>query len=159
MNIVILERTEETVTISSADFEALLDRVDDRSDQEAVRRSEDLPPKIRFTADETRQIVLDGVSPMRVFRKRAALSQAELARVVGLGTSYVNEIETGEKPGSVDALRRVAEARSTSRYRTFSDAKRYCPSQARTASRCTLPSRISSTVAVRSGWVVSSVAA
>lgn len=62
-----------------------------------------------LTADETRRL-LDGESPIRIWREKRSLSQRALAEAAGIAAGYLAEIETGRKPGSTDALRRVAAA-------------------------------------------------
>ncbi len=51
-----------------------------------------------------------GAHPMKVFREYRGLTQAELARQVGLSPMYVSQIETGRRGGSTKALRRIAAA-------------------------------------------------
>lgn len=54
--------------------------------------------------------LLGGQSPVRVWRQYRGLSQAELARRAGIAVSYLSNIETGVRSGSVDRLARIASA-------------------------------------------------
>lgn len=47
---------------------------------------------------------------MRVWREHRGLSQRELAATAGVSVSDLNEIEAGKKPGSVKALKALAQA-------------------------------------------------
>jgi len=58
-------------------------------------------------AREARRL-LDGESPVRVWREKRGRSQRELATAAGVSAGYLAEIETGRKPGSVAALARLA---------------------------------------------------
>ena len=60
-----------------------------------------------LTGDEMRRI-LDDESPVKVWREKRGLSQRELAEQAGVSSSYLAEIETGKKPGSAEALRKLS---------------------------------------------------
>ena len=59
---------------------------------------------------EERERLLAGESPVRVWRRHRGLTLGELADRAGIAPSYLSEIETGRKPGSVAALGKLAEA-------------------------------------------------
>ncbi|HYB57496.1 MAG TPA: helix-turn-helix transcriptional regulator, partial [Alphaproteobacteria bacterium] len=54
------------------------------------------------------QRLLDGESPVRVWREKRGLSQRALAAAAQISPSYLAEIEIGRKPGSKNALLAVA---------------------------------------------------
>ena len=54
--------------------------------------------------------MLDGESPVRVWREFRGLKARELAEAAGVSAAYLSDIETNRKPGSARALRRLAEA-------------------------------------------------
>ena len=54
--------------------------------------------------------LLDGESPLRVYRELRGLTQAALAEAAGVHRVTVAEIETGRKQGSVATLRALAGA-------------------------------------------------
>ncbi|MBE7729052.1 hypothetical protein [Komagataeibacter sp. FXV3] len=58
-----VSETTTTVTVNRADWEAILNRLDDRQDREAIAQSEIILSDycVTYTADETRRTVLDGV--------------------------------------------------------------------------------------------------
>ncbi len=51
-----------------------------------------------------------GAHPIKVFREYRGMTQAGLARQVGLSPMYISQIETGRRGGSTKALRRIAAA-------------------------------------------------
>ena len=54
-----------------------------------------------------RKILGDSI---RIFRKKAGLTQEKLAELADLHRNYIGEVERGEKTVSVDALLRIAAA-------------------------------------------------
>ncbi|HEV2337042.1 MAG TPA: helix-turn-helix transcriptional regulator [Stellaceae bacterium] len=71
-----------------------------RVGKEAARRD-------YLTADEAIRL-LGGDSPVKVWREKRGVSQRALAAEAGIGNGYLAEIETNRKPGSDDALRKLA---------------------------------------------------
>lgn len=53
--------------------------------------------------------LLKAAHPLSVWRKYRGLTQQALADAAGMGKSYVSQIESGAKSGSVKSLRRLAE--------------------------------------------------
>lgn len=49
-------------------------------------------------------------NPIRVFREYRGLKQNELASTVGVSPAYISEIEAGKKTGTLDVLKKIAEA-------------------------------------------------
>jgi len=67
----IISETADTVTVSRLDWEAMLDRLDDQQDRARIAQSEMRPKTgVTYTAVETRRMVLDDVSPVRILRER-----------------------------------------------------------------------------------------
>ena len=62
-----------------------------------------------FPLDVAERLVA-GAHPIKVFREYRGMTQAELARQVGLSPMYISQIETGRRGGSTKALRRIAAA-------------------------------------------------
>jgi DNA-binding XRE family transcriptional regulator len=104
--------THDTVTLNRADYEALLDELEDARDLAIMRESE-----ARVAAGEEEFLpvgmverLLAGEHPVRVWRRHRGLTGQALAATAGLAPSYLCEIETGKKPGSFDAMARIAKA-------------------------------------------------
>ncbi|WP_373277651.1 helix-turn-helix domain-containing protein [Asaia astilbis] len=53
---------------------------------------------------------MDEVPALTILRERKGLTQAALAVSAGIIKTYLNEIEKGKKPGSVDAIKKFAAA-------------------------------------------------
>jgi transcriptional regulator with XRE-family HTH domain len=54
--------------------------------------------------------ILDGESPIRVWRKHRGLTQRQLAGAAGISVPYLSQIELGERKGSTDVLVAIAKA-------------------------------------------------
>lgn len=101
-----LSETVEALTFRRSDVERLADAIEAleaRAAFAATRGEETLPAAI------VRRLAAGDI-PVRVLREHRGLSAGELARRAGISASYLSEIETGRKPGSAQALRRLAEA-------------------------------------------------
>jgi len=71
--------------------------------------SEHRPWRIYLTAREARRL-LEGESPVKVWREKRGWTQRELAAETGVGAGYLADIETGRKPGCATALARLAKS-------------------------------------------------
>jgi DNA-binding XRE family transcriptional regulator len=105
-----IAETSDTVTLSRADFEALAELVADAQDMTDVEAV-----MARIAAGETEvfpfelaERLLDDEHPVKVFREYRGHSIRGLAETAGVSPSYLSEIEAGKKPGSFDAMRRIA---------------------------------------------------
>jgi ribosome-binding protein aMBF1 (putative translation factor) len=113
----IVAETKDTVTVNRQDWARLLAELEDVEDRAAVRdqRAREAAmgkEAIRqncLTGDEARRM-LAGESPVRVWRGKRGLTQRALAAAAGVAASYLADIENGRKPGSADALSRLARA-------------------------------------------------
>jgi transcriptional regulator with XRE-family HTH domain len=55
-------------------------------------------------------MVLGGESPVRIWREHRQITAKALAAEAGMPASYLSDIENGKKPGSFDAMARIAKA-------------------------------------------------
>ena len=99
----------DTVTLSRAQYEALLARTDELEDRLAAREADDgsrIPHDVALA-------IMDGQRPIVAFRTHYRLTVRELAARTGIAAGYLSEIERGRKPGSAAALSRIAGALGT----------------------------------------------
>jgi DNA-binding Xre family transcriptional regulator len=102
--------TKDTVVLSRAGWDALMEALEDAEDRAAARASEVRAKKGRddgLPAALYRRLRA-GEHPIRVWRARRKLSLNALAESASVARAYLSEIETGKKPGSVAALQRIA---------------------------------------------------
>lgn len=106
----------DTVTMTRAEYEALIERIEDAQDLAAAAAEN---TRVRMLGQhayddhlpiELVNRLLDGESPLRVWREHRGIGLRELAKTAEIGAAYLSEIETGKKPGSLDAMAKVARA-------------------------------------------------
>jgi DNA-binding XRE family transcriptional regulator len=104
----------ETVTLRRSDYEALIERLEDIADIAAL---DDLEARlvsenalVDYLPADLVERLIGGESPVRIWREHRGLSAQALARIAKLTPSYVSEIETGRKPGSLNAMAKIARA-------------------------------------------------
>jgi ribosome-binding protein aMBF1 (putative translation factor) len=109
--------TSETVTLSRAEYEALLERIEEAEDLAAIAAAEAREAalgKEKARADhlpiELVRRLSAGEHPVRVWRAHRGLSREALAAAAGIAPNYLSEIETRRKPGSFGALAKLAAA-------------------------------------------------
>jgi transcriptional regulator with XRE-family HTH domain len=119
MNVVLpkpIRESKESVTLSRSDWNALIELLEDAEDMAAItaRKSREKLVGVEverqnyLTGDELRRLLDWDASPVRVWREKRGFTQRELASKAGVSNSYLAEIETGQKPGSADALLALA---------------------------------------------------
>jgi DNA-binding XRE family transcriptional regulator len=107
-----LAKGKDTVTLSRKDWEAMIETLKDADDRRSIvdsraRRAageDDAPP----VAVVKRLIARE--NPVRVYREWRGLTAMSLAKAAKVAQPYVSAIETGAKPGSATALKRIAAA-------------------------------------------------
>jgi DNA-binding XRE family transcriptional regulator len=103
---------EEMVVISRAEYEALLSAAEDAEDILMAERS-----LARIAAGEVELIpasevdaYLDAPTPLAFWRKKRGLTQAALAKTVGVTQAYLSEVESGKKEARIGVLKNLAAA-------------------------------------------------
>jgi DNA-binding Xre family transcriptional regulator len=111
----------DTVTLPRAEYEALLARLEDIEDNAAINQLEARIAADGFdaaTADylsgELVDRLIKGERPIRIWRAHRGMTRDELAAAAGIGPSYLSEIETRRKPGSFEAIAKLATALNVS---------------------------------------------
>lgn len=61
-----------------------------------------------LSAEEVRRMV-EGESPIRVFRQNRGLTQVELSKAAGVRQSAVSQIEAGKSEGTPSTLKAIAD--------------------------------------------------
>jgi len=112
-----MSKENDTVTLTRAEYEALLARIEDAEDNallDNVEARERELGKEKARADylpgELVRRLIDGEHPVRVWRAHRGLTREALAAAAGIAPSYLSEIETRHKPGSFSPLAKLAAA-------------------------------------------------
>lgn len=107
-----VKETEDTVTLFRTDFEALLEAVEDAED---IASSREVMARIAAGKEEALpacmvERLITRENPVRVWREHRGLTAKALAAKAGVSAPYLCEIEAGKKPGSLDAMAKIARA-------------------------------------------------
>jgi mRNA interferase RelE/StbE len=101
----------ETVTISRAEYEQLVAAAEDVEDYRAVRDFLS-HPQAGMPGDLVKRLV-DGESPLRVYREWRGQTQSSLARLSGVNRVQIADIEAGRRSASLETFRKLANALET----------------------------------------------
>lgn len=102
----------EMVTIPKAEYERLLEAAEDLADIAAYDRA-----KAALAAGDDELIpaefanrLIAGENPVRVYREFRGLTQVALSEASGVNRVQIANIESGAKRGSIDTLKKLANA-------------------------------------------------
>ena len=111
-----MREKSETVTLSRAEYEALIERLEDAEDLATVAAAEAREAALGKEEARADHLPIElvrrlsaGEHPVRVWRAHRGLGRDALA-AAGIAPSYLTEIETRRKPGSFAALAKIAAA-------------------------------------------------
>jgi DNA-binding XRE family transcriptional regulator len=112
-----MTQADDTVTVPRAEYEALISRLEDAEDNAAIDRLEARVETEGFAAATADYLPIElverlsaGEHPIRVWRTHRGLTREALAASAGVSPSYLTEIETRRKPGSLAAMAKLAAA-------------------------------------------------
>ncbi len=94
----------EVIILPRADYDALVERLEDLEATIAFARTRDEELVPAQVVDR----LLAGEAPVRVWRRHRGLKLQDLATRIGRSKAYLSEIECGKKTGSVQVLRAIA---------------------------------------------------
>jgi DNA-binding XRE family transcriptional regulator len=102
----------EMVVLPKHEYDALLSALEDAEDVLVAERS-----LARIAAGQEELITsaemeeyLDAPTPLAFWRKKRGLTQAALAKTVGVTQAYLSEIESGKKEARIGVLKDLAAA-------------------------------------------------
>ena len=114
MNVQVIERDgkPEYAVVPYEEWRRLLELAEEAED---IRDAEQAMRELEHGEDELipGEMVgrlLDGEPPVRVWREHRGLTQAQLAERAGVTQGAVAQIESGKRRGSIDLLRKLADA-------------------------------------------------
>ena len=90
-------------------YDMLREALEDAADEEAVRLAREDPSEEDVPVAMARRI-WNGESPVRVWRELRGMRAVELADAARISRSYLSAIEGGQKQGSVEVLKSLAQA-------------------------------------------------
>ena len=101
---------EEYAVVPRAEYEALRNAVDEDAMDAAIIQRVLKDPDQELVPFELVKRIAGGEHPVRVWRDYRSMKASDLAAGAGIAASYLSDIENGKKPGSVKAMKRIADA-------------------------------------------------
>jgi mRNA interferase RelE/StbE len=100
------------ITITRAEYDRLREAAEDLADLETYNRikADIAAGREELIPSEFVDRMIDGESPVRVFRDLRGMTQTALAAASGVNRVQIADIEARRKTGSVETLRKLAEA-------------------------------------------------
>ena len=112
-----LAETTDTVTLSRADYETMLNAMENATDIATLNERASKEARIgkeAYRANclpvEMVERMLAGETLLKLWREHRKLTVAALSTASGVSGSYISEIENGRKRGSVDAMKKLSRA-------------------------------------------------
>ncbi len=99
----------EFAVLAYGDYVRLAAAAEDAEDSAALEAFDSTDDGERLP-DHMVARLLDGDNPVRVWREHRGIKGTELAAASGIQPSYLSQIETGNREGSLAVLRRIATA-------------------------------------------------
>lgn len=102
----------EMAVLPKAEYDSMLEALRDKQD---VLRAEIFRLKVERGDEELIPAefvnrMIDGENKIKVWRDFRGMSAKALADAAGLSAPYVSQIESGAREGSLDAMKKIAEA-------------------------------------------------
>lgn len=114
MNVQIIKTPhgEEMAVLPKADYDKLIEALEDQEDIAAARsfREKLAAGEEELIPSEFVNRMIDGESKIRVWRDYRGMTAKALADAAGISAPYLSQIESGVREGSLDAMKKIADA-------------------------------------------------
>lgn len=114
MNVQIIKTPhgEEMAVLPKADYDKLIEALEDQEDIAAARsfREKLVAGEEELIPSEFVNRMIDGESKIRVWRDYRGMTAKALADAAGISAPYLSQIESGVREGSLDAMKKIADA-------------------------------------------------
>jgi DNA-binding XRE family transcriptional regulator len=104
---------DRMVVIPEDEYNRLLEAAEDAADREAVREFRDRLERGEeelLPAEMVKRILVEGDNPVRVWREHRKMTAKALAEKARVAQSYISQIESGKRDGTVETMRKIAAA-------------------------------------------------
>lgn len=105
-----LKANRQSVTLARKDWNAVVAALEDADDRKSIldyraRRAAGIDDALPVAVVKR---LIAGDNPVRVYREWRGITATALAKAAKVAQPYLSAIETGSKPGSAAALKRIA---------------------------------------------------
>jgi DNA-binding XRE family transcriptional regulator len=112
MSVQIIEKNgkPEWAVIPFSEYKKLQEALEDSEDKKDIEESvlAIQEGKEMTVRGEVTFAILDGVSPIRAWRKHKQIKMNELAKKVGISSAYLSQIENGKRNPTIVTLKAIA---------------------------------------------------
>lgn len=103
---------DRLAVIPLSEYERLVEAAEDAAD---VAAYDEMKRKLaagedELVPDEVAGRLIAGENKVRVWREHRGMTAAALADAAGISTPYLSQIESGKRDGSIDVMKRIANA-------------------------------------------------
>jgi DNA-binding XRE family transcriptional regulator len=111
-NIITTPSGDQMVVLPLAEYERLVEAVEDAAD---IRAYDGAKRRLAEGRDESIPAefvdrILNGENKIRVWREYRGLTLKALAETSGLAAAYLSQIETGKREGTIETFKKIAAA-------------------------------------------------
>ncbi|MGO9674238.1 MAG: helix-turn-helix domain-containing protein [Methylocella sp.] len=105
---------ERLIVLAEADYNRLVAAAEDAADIASVEifRRKLAAGEEELVPAEIADRILNGENRIRVWREHRGLTSSALASKAGIAQGFLSQIETGRREGTVETLRKIADALS-----------------------------------------------
>jgi len=96
--------------ITRTEYNSLIERMEELEDRLDLLNAQDKGESKDAWSSDLVERMIAGEHPLRLWREHRGINKRTLSKKSGVSESYLSEIETGKKPGSVSALSKCAKA-------------------------------------------------
>ncbi|KAB2752333.1 helix-turn-helix domain-containing protein [Brucella anthropi] len=112
VQVIITQDGNEMAVLPKVDYDRLIEELRDKKD---VLRAEIFRLKVKSGDEELIPAefvnrMIDGENKIKVWRDYRGMSAKALAETAGISAAYLSQIEKGVREGSLDAMKKIAEA-------------------------------------------------
>ena len=98
----------EYAVLPIEEYRRMVASLEDAEDCAAIDRALGEYEAGEAVSGEVVHAILEGIPPLRAWRRHRGLTLDALAHRIGISKGYLSQIENGRKPGTLDLFRRLA---------------------------------------------------
>jgi DNA-binding XRE family transcriptional regulator len=105
-------KQEEYAVVPILEYQALLNIADDAADIDSIAKCKNaiIKDQDELIPNEFAERIIDGESPVRVYREYRNITLSELAKISGITQSGLSMIENGKREPKITTAAKIAEA-------------------------------------------------
>ncbi len=98
----------EYVILPYKEYKQILEELEMFEDTESYRAAKERNEE-SYPIELVKSIIIEDENPIKVFREYRKMTQKQLGEKVKVKASYISELESGKKNGSIAVMKKIAE--------------------------------------------------